>query len=56
MQEYKYLGLLFDKYVTFNDSIKMLVESAGRALGAIAAKFKHTKNKGSWIQRIYKTI
>ncbi len=33
VQEYKYLGLLFDEYVTFNDSIKMLVTSAGRAFG-----------------------
>ncbi len=46
MQEYKYLGLLFDEYITFNDSIKMLAESAERALGAIVAKFKHTKDIG----------
>ncbi len=43
---YKYLGLLFDEYVAFNNSIKMLAESAGRALGAIVAKFKHTKDIG----------
>ncbi len=44
MQEYKYLGLLFDEYVTFYNSIKMLAESVGRALLAVAAKFKHTND------------
>ncbi len=37
---------MIDEYVTFNDSIKMLAESAGRAFGAIVAKFKHTKGIG----------
>ncbi len=41
---YKYLGLLFDEFVTFEEAVKVLTDSAGRALGAILAKFKHVRD------------
>ncbi len=44
MKIYKYLGLLFDEFVTFEEAVKVLTDSAGRALGAILAKFKHVRD------------
>ncbi len=44
MQIYKYLGLLFDECVTFNDSIKMIAECWKSSGDNIVSKFKHTKD------------
>jgi len=38
--EYKYLGVQFDNNLSFIENSKILAESAGRALGAIIAKYK----------------
>ncbi len=46
MEVYKYLGLLFDEFVTFEEAVKVLSDSAGRALGGIIAKFKHVRDIG----------
>ncbi len=43
---YKYLGFLFDGFVTFDEAVKVLSDSAGRAPGAIIAKFKHVRDIG----------
>ncbi len=41
---YKYLDLLFDEFVTFDEAVKVLSDSAGRDLGAIIAKFTHVRD------------
>ncbi len=43
---YQYLGLLFDEFGTFDEAVKVLSGSAGRALGAIIGKFKHVRDIG----------
>ena len=43
---YKYLGVLFDEYLSFEQNAKLLAESAGRALGAIRYKLKYLKECG----------
>ena len=37
---YKYLGFLFDEFMNFADGIKILADSAGRALGGLLSKLK----------------
>ena len=41
---YKYLGILFDEHLTFDNTAQALSDSGGRALGAINSKFKYFKN------------
>jgi hypothetical protein len=46
VQSYKYLGVLLDEYLTFENTMESLGTGGGRALGAIIAKFKALKNMG----------
>jgi hypothetical protein len=46
VSNYKYLGLFFDEFMTFDECAKVLGNSAGRALGGVIAKFKQMKNIG----------
>ena len=43
---YKYLGIILDEHLNFNDCTQTLSDAAGRALGGIIAKFKTLKNVG----------
>ena len=43
VDEYKYLGVILDENLTFNNCSKALAASGGRALGALIAKFKGLK-------------
>ena len=43
---YKYLGVIFDEYISFEQNAKLLAESAGRALGALRYKLKFLKECG----------
>ena len=40
---YKYLGVMFDEYLTFETNASVLAESAGRALGLIRTKIRNLK-------------
>ena len=40
MSSYKYLGITLSEYLDFNVTANVLAAAAGRALGAILAKFK----------------
>lgn len=37
---YKYLGIIFDEYLSFDQCAEVLSESGGRALGSVISKFK----------------
>ena len=41
---YKYLGVVLDQFLEFNQTAKILADSAGRALGSLVNKFKKLKN------------
>ena len=43
---YKYLGVIFDKFMSYDECSKSLSESAGRALGMLISKFKHFRDTG----------
>ena len=43
---YKYLGVLFDEFLTFDSNAAALAGAATRALGAIRSKLKHIKSCG----------
>lgn len=43
---YKYLGLTLDDHLTFEERIKALSDSAGRALGAVRNKVKLRRDLG----------
>ena len=43
---YRYLGVIFDEYLTFELCARTLAESGGRALSSIISKFKQFKNVG----------
>ena len=43
---YKYLGVLFDEFLDFEENARLLADSAGRALGAIRTKLKYLKECG----------
>ena len=43
---YKYLGLVINEYCDFNFTVETLCNSAGRALGAVIARFKKFKDVG----------
>ena len=40
----KYLGLLLDQHLSFNDSIRTLADSGSRALGSVISKLKSLKD------------
>ena len=44
VSKYKYLGIIFDEHLTFNNCIETLSEAGGRALGSIISKFKTLKD------------
>ena len=46
MPNYKYLGIILDEHLNFNDCTQTLSDAVGRALGGIIAKFKTLKNVG----------
>jgi hypothetical protein len=46
VDRYKYLGLVFDENLDFSVTAEVLAKSAGRALGAIYAKFGKLKDLG----------
>lgn len=43
---YKYLGVIFDEHLTFENASSVFADSAGRALGSISSKVKSMKNVG----------
>ena len=43
---YKYLGIIFDEHLNFNECVMTLATAGGRALGGIISKFKSLKNVG----------
>ena len=46
VEEYKYLGLVFNEFYEMGKTVEFLSSSAGRALGAIIAKFRQYKDVG----------
>ncbi len=46
VKQYKYLGVIFDENLKFENCVKCLADSGGRALGGIINKFKLLKNVG----------
>ena len=43
---YKYLGVIFDEFMEFNECAKTLSDSGGRALGALISRFKEFRDLG----------
>ena len=41
---YKYLGLLLDQHLSFNDCLRTLADSGSRALGSVISKIKNLKD------------
>ena len=46
VNRYKYLGIMIDEFLTFNDNAELLSGAANRALGSIINQFKLFKNAG----------
>ena len=46
MDKYKYLGLILDEHLDFNNTAAVLAGSGGRALGAICTEFNKLKGLG----------
>ncbi len=46
VNEYKYLGIIMDQFMSFDKTAEMLSSSAGRALGAIINKVRVNKDLG----------
>ena len=46
VKSYKYLGIIFDEFLTFEECASTLSSAAGRALSSIISKFKQFKNIG----------
>ncbi len=44
--KYKYLGVLFNEHLSFEDNANQMADSASRALGALINKFQYIKNMG----------
>ena len=54
---YRYLGVIFDEYLTFELCARTLAESGGRALSSIISKFKQFKNIGYYtFTKLYDTV
>jgi len=46
VKHYKYLGIILDEHLTYNECVQTLADSAGRALGGVISKFKTMKDVG----------
>ena len=46
VDKYKYLGMVFNEFLDYKISSKVLADSGGRALGALYSKFKHNNGLG----------
>ena len=46
VNDYKYLGFYFDKFMDLNKRINILSDAAGRSLGAVISKFKSLSDAG----------
>ncbi len=46
VESYKYLGVIFDQYLTFAKATQTLSNAAGRALGGMICKYKTMKEMG----------
>jgi hypothetical protein len=46
VEKYKYLGVIFDEFLTFEQHTQAMAESGGSALGAIITKYKKLENMG----------
>ena len=46
VRTYKYLGVIFDEFMEFNECAKTLSDSGGRALGALISRFKEFRDLG----------
>ena len=44
VKSYKYLGLVMDEFLTFDEGVNTLNEAVGRALGAMISKVNFVKN------------
>ena len=54
--KYKYLGIILDEHLTYNECATTLADSAGRALGSVISKFYSFKNIGySTFSKLYDT-
>ena len=45
-KKYKYLGIIFDEHLTFDNTASTLSDSGGRALGKLFSKLKYLKGLG----------
>ena len=43
VSKYKYLGVILDEHLTFNEYAKTLADAGGRALSKIIGKFRNFK-------------
>ena len=56
VNQYKYLGIILDENLTFENCARILSESAGRALGGIIQKFKILGDTGfNTFEKMYNT-
>ena len=46
VSQYKYLGIILNEFLNFNNTADMLASAAGRALGSIIGKAKNNKDLG----------
>ena len=46
VDKYKYLGVIIDEFLTFDEHIQVMANSGKRALGGIIAKYKKLENMG----------
>ncbi len=46
VESYKYLGVVLDQYLTFNNATQILGNAAGRALGGMINKYKSMREMG----------
>ena len=46
VRSYKYLGVIFDEFMEFNECAKTLSDSGGRALGALILRFREFRDLG----------
>ena len=56
VNQYKYLGIILDEILTFENCARILSESAGRSLGGIIQKFKTLGDTGfNTFEKCYNT-
>ena len=46
VRSYKYLGVIFDEFMEFNECAKTLSDSGGRTLGALISRSKEFRDLG----------